>query len=335
MKDKREFSFNSEKLVQLAILTLIYVFVFDLSDKNILRLYIHPRMNWMICLTLVVIMIFIFVQIPQITIRKNNRAFKSKYLIFILFLFLAFFSPKDMIQSDIAELRGIKIGEDTNVYNKQDDTTGQTAILVNSENNTVKKIETDKDDQVSQGQTKFHRNKNDQNYGTQEQEVADSGNNIKPEKTMTSAAGYTDVDKDTGMQAIDSNRTGGIDIEINDDNYLEVVDALFRNPDDYADKKIKIDGFVFRMDYFSKDQFVVGRMAVFCCTADASLYGILCELNETRSSKLKDYEWLSIWGTIHPETTKFSDNKKIPVIKISGYRIIPEPKDAYVYFRQF
>ena len=94
---------------------------------------------------------------------------------------------------------------------------------------------------------------------------------------------------------------------------------------------ITITGFIFRANDFSNDQFIVGRMVIFCCAADASVYGLLCSTKDQNILSLKDRQWVELQGTLHPDSTNFSEGKKIPVIQVNNVKLIDAPKDQYVY----
>ena len=71
--------------------------------------------------SLYIIILFIFFPITKISSRVKNTVFKTRYLTFLLLLFFFYFIPKDFIQSDIANLRGVKVGNTTNIF-KNDET---------------------------------------------------------------------------------------------------------------------------------------------------------------------------------------------------------------------
>jgi putative membrane protein len=90
---------------------------------------------------------------------------------------------------------------------------------------------------------------------------------------------------------------------MDDYNFMELTEKLFRDPDKYMGLHIRVRGFVFRINDFTKDQFIIARMAIYCCSTDASIYGTLCELDESVSVNLKNEQWYEITGTIYPKIT--------------------------------
>ena len=98
------------------ILTLLFFYVTNLINSKSLNQYLHPRMNYLIYSSLYIIIFFIFFPLTKISSKGNKSIFKLKYFAFLFLLFLFYFIPKDIIQSDIANLRGVKVGDNINVY---------------------------------------------------------------------------------------------------------------------------------------------------------------------------------------------------------------------------
>lgn len=115
-------------------------------------------------------------------------------------------------------------------------------------------------------------------------------------------------------------------IEVTDRDYTEIMSELQFFSQDYIGKEIQLTGFVFKSPQDANSQFSLVRYVVMCCTSDAVPYGILCELPD--AAKYKDGTWLTIKGVI--QKTK-SEDKVVPVVKITSAQQIPEPKAPYVY----
>lgn len=113
-------------------------------------------------------------------------------------------------------------------------------------------------------------------------------------------------------------------IDVNNSNYLDVLDELHRNLDNYIDREIVIDGFVFRDKSFTQNQFVVARMLVTCCAADAQIVGLLVD----GKCEYKEDEWIRVEGTID-KGSYYGDT--IPTIKAKQINKIDKPKEEYIY----
>lgn len=113
-------------------------------------------------------------------------------------------------------------------------------------------------------------------------------------------------------------------IEVDNNNYLDVLDELHRNLDNYIGREIVIDGFVFREKEFDKNQFVVARMLVSCCAADAQIIGLLVE----DKSDFEDDVWVRVKGTVNKIDYH---GEIIPKIDAKSVDKISKPKEEYIY----
>lgn len=115
-------------------------------------------------------------------------------------------------------------------------------------------------------------------------------------------------------------------IILNDEQYIDYIDTMNFYPKEFAGKKVKIRGFVYRDETIGKNQFVVGRFAVTCCTADASVVGLLVQ--SKKAKQIKTNEWIEVTGTI--QVTNY-DGSELPMVRLESYKKIHPPKDPYVY----
>ncbi|TNJ63233.1 TIGR03943 family protein [Paenibacillus hemerocallicola] len=115
-------------------------------------------------------------------------------------------------------------------------------------------------------------------------------------------------------------------IVIKENGFMELLTAVDLFLDRYIGKKMEITGFVYREPDMKENQFVVSRLAMMCCSADSSPYGVLVE-GATAKTLSKD-AWVKIVGTIG--TTKYKD---IEIMKLDATSIesIQAPETPYVY----
>ena len=119
-------------------------------------------------------------------------------------------------------------------------------------------------------------------------------------------------------------------IEVNEKNYLKIVEDMESNLKAYKGKRIVISGFVFKEGSFNKDEFVIARMLVSCCAADSEVIGLMCKWED--SNKLKDDKWVRIEGVI--DSTIYKDGKGesiIPAVLVDKIENIDKPKNEYIY----
>ncbi|MBE5821358.1 MAG: hypothetical protein E7311_02075 [Clostridiales bacterium] len=100
-------------------------------------------------------------------------------------------------------------------------------------------------------------------------------------------------------------------IELNTDNYTNVLKEIHMYPDRYKNHPIKGNGFIFIDNTLDKNQFVLARNMIVCCENDPVVVGILCEYSGI--DKFEVSSWVEIEGTIDIiERNGFT----IPIIKI-------------------
>lgn len=122
------------------------------------------------------------------------------------------------------------------------------------------------------------------------------------------------------------------EVEFSDKNYANSLYELEENLNNYKGKKINIIGFVYREDDFKSDEFVVARMIMSCCAADAQVGGVMC--NWTNTASLQKDEWISVEGTVDSMVHKdqeSDDSLILPVIKVSKIENIKKPDQIYIY----
>ncbi len=74
------------------------------------------------------------------------------------------------------------------------------------------------------------------------------------------------------------------------------------------------------------NEFVPARLLMYCCTADLSPCGIICEYD--KASELKENSWVTVTGVIHIGQYQGKDEPQITVTSITS---ADKPKKEYVY----
>ncbi|HWO96075.1 MAG TPA: TIGR03943 family protein [Bacillus sp. (in: firmicutes)] len=115
-------------------------------------------------------------------------------------------------------------------------------------------------------------------------------------------------------------------ITVPDETFIPLMNIFDRNPEAFAGKEIELTGFVYREPDFNENQFVIARFGLSCCVADASVYGMLGEVEG--AEKLGVDQWVKIKGTL---TTTEYNSIRLPYIKISKFEKIEAPPTPYVY----
>ncbi|MCM3701612.1 TIGR03943 family putative permease subunit [Paenibacillus macerans] len=115
-------------------------------------------------------------------------------------------------------------------------------------------------------------------------------------------------------------------INVKPEIYMEILSSVVTFKEQFIGKEIEIAGFVYREPGLADNQLVIGRIAVQCCTADATPYGVLAEFDG--ASELKDDTWVKLKGTIGQ--TEYNGNA---IIKIDATEsnLIERPDNPYIY----
>lgn len=107
--------------------------------------------------------------------------------------------------------------------------------------------------------------------------------------------------------------------------YLTTFD-LFLN--EFVGKKVELSGFVFREEKMGPEQFIVGRLALQCCSADATPYGIMARSDKDQTARLTDNSWVRVTGEIGKVNYAGAQILELQVLDVTP---IDEPSRQYVY----
>ena len=115
-------------------------------------------------------------------------------------------------------------------------------------------------------------------------------------------------------------------INIDSNNYTNVLKAVHENLDSYIGKHINFTGYVYRNLDFNDTQFVLARDMLISSDNQSLIVGFLCSCKQAK--KFENYSWVEITGTI----TKGFYHEDVPVIQITRIRQIDKPEEGiYVY----
>lgn len=89
---------------------------------------------------------------------------------------------------------------------------------------------------------------------------------------------------------------------------------------------MRVKGFVYREPGFAPSTVVIGRYAVTCCAADASVVGFLARFPD--AAPIRVGTWLEVEGTLKATTI---DGLPVPAIQVDRYEAVQPPKNPYVY----
>ena len=114
-------------------------------------------------------------------------------------------------------------------------------------------------------------------------------------------------------------------IELNTNNYTNILQTVHEDLDSYIGKNISFSGYVYRLYDFTDNEFVLARNMLVSSDYKTLVVGFLCNYKDI--SKYPDNTWVKITGKI----TKGDYHGEIPVIEITKLEKIEKPSDEYVY----
>ena len=118
-------------------------------------------------------------------------------------------------------------------------------------------------------------------------------------------------------------------IEVNSNNYTNILKDCHENIDKYVGKKIKFTGFVYRLYDFDENQFVLAREMIISSDNQAVVVGFLCKnvANDVDMQAFKVRSWVEIEGVI----VKGEYHGERPVIEVNCIKETSVPNDEFVY----
>jgi len=116
-------------------------------------------------------------------------------------------------------------------------------------------------------------------------------------------------------------------IDVTDEMFYPWISEINKNLKRYENINIKIKGFIFKdPSNLSANEFVISRLLMYCCYADLTPCGLVCEYD--KSSSLKKGKWVTVTGVIHIGKYDGQDEPQITVTDITPAK---KPKYEYVY----
>lgn len=234
------------------------------------------------------------------------------YGLFILPLVLGFCLPNKFLTSAIAEQKGINL---PGGVTKQQ----QLELAQKNANQSEPTAKSNSPTTASVPVPKSSESKpatgNPQNQGSQpksDQQIHAMFNN--------SGFGdfYTDIATSMYKQQV---------INLDDKTFLDGLAILDLFLDEFNQRKLQTKGFVYRDSSFQSDQFVVARFSISCCTADATVSGVMVQFKDAK--KLPKDSWVQVKGILQKMEY---EGAEMLVLQAEEVKPIQAPKDPYVYY---
>ncbi|WP_409178341.1 TIGR03943 family putative permease subunit [Brevibacillus fortis] len=286
--------------------------------------YLAPRLHMFSYVTFVILALLTIVSIRQIFVgssvydcdcEEQHKVPRTPmgsllvYGLFVLPIVMGFVMPDKILGSDVAEKRGITLL--SNDVRKLADVTANANAKENTKQTAVEKEDTESSVEPQQPEA------NNQVATPPVQAIDDEQ---LRQRFSNGGFGdfYTDIAVFLHKQPV---------IELNDKVFLDGLTTMELYAKEFAGKELETMGFVYRQPDFTKQQFVVARFSVTCCTADSSVYGVLVE-KEDANKWTKD-SWVKVRGKLELRQV---DGYDMLVLKASQVEAVSAPKDPYVYY---
>jgi putative membrane protein len=267
--------------------------------------------------------------VPQRSFWKNGLI----YLLFIFPLLLGFVVPDTIMGSDIAKIKGINlttagaVKSSMNGNNEWPAFAESPAVSDDTENG----FSSMEDARISDPSiNRSGQQDTNQSIG---KEMASSDDKMIPMaeeeelKKLFPADEYTEDFAQLGMKLYKKKV-----ISIKEEGFMELLTAIDMYIDNFVGKTMQISGFVYREPDMPPNQFIVSRLAMQCCSADALPYGILVESDQAKN--FVNDTWVNITGTIGKTTYNENEIMKLDAERIETIKA-PETPYVYPYFDDF
>ena len=118
-------------------------------------------------------------------------------------------------------------------------------------------------------------------------------------------------------------------LRITDEDFLDAMLIISAYLDRFQGRRVEFSGFVYHDGTMAENELAVARIAITCCLADATVYGLLVR---TKPPLPPNDAWVQVHGRI--AATRFID-EDIPVIMADHLKVVPAPDQPYVYPRLY
>lgn len=135
---------------------------------------------------------------------------------------------------------------------------------------------------------------------------------------------YQNINQNKEFNFIDDSIPSSEYAEITKDNYTNILKQVHNNVDTYVGQKISFSGYVYRVNGFSDNQFVLAR-DMDIGNHQTLIVGFLCSYDN--ATDFPTYTWVNIKGEI---TKGNYNNVDTPILKINTIESISKPENATV-----
>jgi putative membrane protein len=118
-------------------------------------------------------------------------------------------------------------------------------------------------------------------------------------------------------------------LRITDADFLDAMLIISAYLERFQGRRLEFTGFVYHDGTMAENELAVARISITCCLADATVYGLLVQAEQPLPP---NDTWVRVHGRIG--ATRFME-EDIPMILADRLEIIPAPDQPYVYPRLY
>lgn len=359
---------NLNEVIWFLILSSFAGIMFNLVRTGDILIYLHPRMVKFTVFSTGVFLILSIFQIRQIFRREKIVKFKKTYIVFIIPILLFLMSPTKISSSAMENKTvDLSVGMNGTISRNRETDENQGAIEEGiSKEMLVDEVEEDRQEDVEIKQEQSGEiviktegeQSNEIVTKTEGEQSSEETMEIQDEQSSEEVISKEDEQKNEEVaekeveQSNENNVAESENMSVEDeiienyeeknevledsadnmDPFLKLVMNIYEKPEEYIGKETSFEGFVFFEDSYEDNQFIISRLMMNCCAADAYIVGLMCEYN---GEPVTDAEWIRVSGTIvESEYLDSYSNTMMTIytLEVNSIESI-EPYDSpYVYY---
>jgi putative membrane protein len=288
------------RTLRITMLLCIPCFIWAIIDSNYIKVFLHPRSVSLLKAAGIVLAILAMYNLKSFFRLRIPSRFDWKTAVLLLpFLFGIIVKPSGFSARQVMQkgLNSMTVQKETS---PQQDT---------PQIKRMDSLPSQRPDTV----IKLLNNANENNVSTTKQQV-------KKQRTI-------------GMDSIPSIQSAAIVYDtINDTILFERLDRCYSNPQECIDKAIVMTGFIVGDTILGRHSFLLARMLVSCCAADAVPAGIYC-ITDTLLG-MQESQWVRISGILTTRSIRQSwENEEhvVPILHVTKAEKTEKPENQYIY----
>ena len=121
-------------------------------------------------------------------------------------------------------------------------------------------------------------------------------------------------------------------INMTNENFVNNYEDIYGNAHNYFGRAINMKGFIYKQKGLNEEEFILSRILVSCCAADAQLVGVLCGYSQGKM--FTEGTWVNIEGILREKEYKDAKSGEvsiIPIIKVGKIEKIDDQDNEYIF----